>query len=102
MYWYNSNESTNPYILWSRVRFMRSLAALPFSRPYSDAVAREYEKQDERLDKTMSANGFHKQALSHCGNIDALSFAEKQLVSAAFTRASEKLYLVNWKYPHSH
>ena len=89
MSWYNSNESSNPYILWSRVRYLRSLAALPFSPRHSEAVSYEYEKQDERLEKIMSDNGFHKQALTDNERTDALSLAEKQLVSAAFTRAGE-------------
>lgn len=89
MSWYNSNESTNPYILWSRIRYTRSLAALPFSRRQDDATfIREYEKQDERLEKIMTENGFHKQELSSCGDIDTTALVEKQFADAAFARSN--------------
>ena len=87
MSWYNSNESTNPHILWSRVRYMRSLSALPFSRSQSDETEREYEARDEELERIMNANGFHKHMLSKSGDVDALSLLEKQFVNAAFARS---------------
>ena len=90
MSWYNSNESTNPYILWSRVRYMRSISGLPFSRSQSDATAREYESYDAHLEKIMSNNGFHKQALPSRGNLDTMALAEKQFVSVAFAKSDER------------
>ena len=90
MSWYNLNESTSPYVLWSRVRYMRSLAALPFLRSHNEATAREYERKDERLEKIMIANGFHRYMLSKGESVDALSLVEKQFVSPAFAKSDEE------------
>ena len=85
MSWYNTSESTNPYILWSRVRYMRSLASLPFHRCESNPkVTLEYEKNNARLEKIMTENGFHKHEGASLDSIEALALAEKQFVSAAF------------------
>ena len=92
MSWYNTVELTDPHILWSRVRYLRALATLPFDRATlseSSAAYREYEKADAKLEKIMSDNGFHKEIVPPGYCAEACALAEKQFVSFRFALAGE-------------
>lgn len=90
MSWYNTNESSNTHILWSRVRYSRDLAALPFKRDVgtqSRDTSERYAKTDSELNELMINNGFHEEILPTGLCAEACALAEKQFVSFAFVQA---------------
>ena len=83
MSWYDTNEQQNAHVLWSKVRYMRNIAALPFF-PLPKEKSAKFEKISKKLHDVMGANGFHEHPLPAGICPEALSLAEKQFVDYSF------------------
>ena len=88
MSWYNSQEQQNAHILWSKVRYARNIAALPFL-PFADHSADKLDRFSKKLSEIMKVNGFHEHPLQKGACAEALSLAEKQFIDYSFATTTE-------------
>ena len=83
MSWYDTHEQQNTHILWSKVRYMRNVASLPFF-PLGKDNSNKLEKFSTKLANLMKVNGFHDHNLPKGICAEALSLAEKQFIDYSF------------------
>ena len=63
MFWYNTEDSKNPHVLWSKVRYMRNISSLPFNARDKELPS-GHGTFSSRLSELMEANGTYKSLYS--------------------------------------
>lgn len=83
MFWYNTEDAKNPHVLWSKVRYMRNIASLPFNARDKELTS-DHGTFSSRLSELMEANGFHSHQMTSSSCAEMYSLAEKQLIDYSF------------------
>lgn len=82
MAWYTTDQQ-HSHVMWSKVRYTRNIASLPFGSREENKTA----KFRQQLSEIMEQNGFHEDVLPSKICPDVLSLAEKQFVDHSFALA---------------
>ncbi len=81
MSWFNTLGPCPNYVLFSKVKYIRNLAKLPF---YRSADPKRLEEETSRIDKILVSNGFKGEKIASGRSAYLLSLAEKQFVDNEF------------------
>ena len=88
--WYQGNGKNSDVVLYSKVRLARNLADMPFPNRMSKEIKRSATKKIyATLKSSEVAQEFDVIDLSALSKIKAVSYAEKQLISADFAKQRE-------------
>lgn len=88
--WYQGNGKNSDVVLYSKVRLARNLADMPFPNRMSKEIKRSATKKIyATLKSSEVAQEFDVIDLSAVSKIKAVSYAEKQLISADFAKQRE-------------
>lgn len=92
MSWFNTLGPCPNYVLFSKVKYIRNLAKLPF---YRSADPKRLEEETSRIDKILVSNGFKGEKIVAGRSAYLLSLAEKQFVDNEFidSELSRTVYL---------
>ena len=85
--WYENEGKNSDVVLYSRVRLARNLADHPFPSRMSDEIKKSVTKKlYATLKSSNRANEFDLINLQECGNVKAITYAEKHLASPAHVK----------------
>ncbi len=90
MSWYNSVGLCPEHVLFSKVRYVRNLAKMPFCQLLE---TQKHEDICEKIGAVLTSNGFKSESIPHGRRNAAYALAEKQLVDREFADSTIPRYL---------
>ncbi len=89
--WYQGSGNNSDVVMFSKIRLARNLADSPFPSKMSDEIRKNVTKKLYAAIKSSAlANEFDMVNLEPLSDAQAMSYAEKQLISRGFLRNKEK------------